>query len=115
MINIFADFTAERAGAAVYRQGNAPQTLPDKFFTVRNYNTNDEVRADNAVKTVRWDWTIIYYTKDIADLYEAVESAKETLSDLGYEIDGVGYDYQGTYDEWFARAFDVTKIETKEN
>lgn len=115
MIDIFADFNKDTINKKVYRQGSAPATLPSEFYTVQNYNTNNNLEADNKVKQVRWDWTIIFYTKNIANIYTGIQNAITLLSQRGYEIDGEGYDFNGKYQGWEARAFDVTKIEYKEN
>lgn len=115
MIDIFADFNKQTIKKNVWRQGSAPATLPNEFYTVQNYNTNNNLEADNKVKEVRWDWTIIFYTKNIANIYVGIENAINLLSQKGYEIDGEGYDFGGKYDGYEARAFDVTKIEYKEN
>ena len=115
MIDIFADLNKKTIKKNVYRQGSAPATLPNEFYTVQNYNTNNNLEADNKVKEVRWDWTIIFYTKNVANLYVGIEEAINLLSQKGYEIDGEGFDTLGKYDGFEARAFDATKIEYKEN
>lgn len=115
MIDIFADFNESTIGHKVWRQGSAPADLPNEFYTVQNYNTNNNLEADNRVKEVRWDWTIIFYTKNMANLYVGIQNAINLLSAKGYEVDGEGYDFSGKYQGWEARAFEVTKIENKEN
>ena len=114
MIDIFADFNKKTIKKDVWRQGSAPAILPNNFYTVQNYNTSNNLEADNTVKEVRWDWTIIFYTKNISNLYVGIEEAINLLSQKGYEIDGEGYDFGAKYDGFEARAFDVTKIEYKE-
>lgn len=115
MIDIFADFNKTTIKKDVWRQGSAPATLPDEFFTVQNTNTNNNLEADNKVKEVRWDWTIIFYTKKLKNLYVRLQEAITLLTQKGYEIDGEGFDTLSKYDGFEARAFDVTKIEYKEN
>ena len=115
MIDIFADLNETTINAKVWRQGSAPETLPDEFFTVQNSNTNNNLEADNQVKEVRWDWTVIFYTKDIETLYVRLQEAITLLTQKGYEIDGEGFDTLSKYNGFEARAFDVTKIEKKEN
>ena len=111
MIDIFKDLNETSIGCKVWAQGGAPQDLPDKFYTVINDYTGDTVNADNKELGIVWEWTIIFYTKDFSLLYSGIEQLKSLLKSKGYIVRGFGYDFNGKYDSWEARAIDVKKIE----
>lgn len=109
MIDIYSDLAGLKL--PVYQQGTAPEKLPKSFYTVWEDYSADNLNGDNRVKEIRHEWTLIYYTKDFATIYSGMQSAIDTLKAKGYIISGAGYDFNGTYGEWNARAVDVKKIE----
>lgn len=109
MINIYEDLA--ELGLPVYQQGSAPETLPDSFYTVWNNSTGDSINADNEAKSYKYEWTLIYYTKNYSTIFSGIIAAKELLKSKGYISSGVGYDLGGNYKEWAARAIDLIKIE----
>ena len=114
MIDIFKDLNKETIGRDVWAQGTAPATLPDAFYTVINDGSFDNLNADNKEAEIVWEWSIIFYTKDFSLLYSGIEAVKSLLRSKGYNVRGSGYDFNGKYDSWEARAIDVKKIEYME-
>ena len=112
MIDIYNDLA--ELGFPVYQQGTAPEALPKSFFTVWEDYSGDNVNAENATQAILHEWTLIYYTKDYSTVYGGLQAAINALKRKGYIISGAGYDFNGNYGEWQARAADVKKIEYME-
>ena len=109
MINIFDDLAD--IGAPVYEDGNAPEDLPNEYYTVLEDSTSDNLNADNQTKEILYEFTLKYYTKNAANIYSGLIRAQEHLKAKGYIISGVGY-YNSTYkNTWFSRQADIKKIE----
>lgn len=115
MIDIFNDLNESTVGRKVWEQGTAPAELPESFYTVINDAADDNLNADNKETEIVWEWTIIFYTKDAALLYSGIEEIKKLLKSRGYNVRGFGYDFNGKYDQWEARAIDAKKIEYLED
>lgn len=115
MIDIFKDLNEETIGRKVWAQGSAPADLPESFYTVINDGSFDNLNADNKEIEVVWEWSVMFYTKDISILYSGIEEVKSLLKSKGYNVRGSGYDFNGKYNGWEARAIDVKKIEYKED
>lgn len=109
MIDIYSDLAP--LGLPVYTQGTAPAALPTSFYTVWEDYSADNLHGDNAVKQIRHEWTLIYYTKQFKTVFTGLQAAINALKAKGYTITGAGYDFNGNYGEWQARAVDVIKIE----
>ena len=109
MINIYNDLAG--LNLPVYQQGTAPEKLPDSFFTVWEDYSADNLNGDNAVIQIRHEWTLIYYTKDYSTVFSGLQGAIDLLKSKGYVLTGAGYDFNGNYGAWQARAVDVKKIE----
>lgn len=109
MIDINSDLAA--LGLPVYTQGTAPEKLPTSFYTTWEDYSADNLHGDNAVKQIRHEWTLIYYTKQYNTVFTGLQAAINALKAKGYIITGAGYDFNGSYGEWQARAVDVIKIE----
>lgn len=98
----------------VYIAGDAPDDLPDEYFTVSEDSTGNAVSADNKAQAHLYEFTLAWYTKDVTRLYTGLNEAITQLIGKGYDIEGVGYG-NGTYQKtWFSRAVDVEKIENLE-
>lgn len=109
MIDIYSDLAA--LGLPVYQQGTAPEKLPTSFYTVWEDYSADNLNGDNAVKQIRHEWTLIYYTKAYTTVYTGLQAAINALKGKGYIVTGAGYDFGGNYGEWQARAVEVKFIE----
>lgn len=95
----------------VYAEGDAPESLPDEYFTFSEDFTSGGVFADNTEKTIVYEFTLKYYTNNAATLYSTLLAALQLLKSKGYIVSGVGY-YNQTYrDTWFSRQADVKKID----
>lgn len=95
----------------IYAQGGAPATLPDEYFTFNEDFTSGGVFADNSEKTIVYEFTLAYYTKDATTIYSTLISALDLLKSKGYIVSGVGYANPTFHDTWFSRQADVKKIE----
>lgn len=95
----------------VYIEGDAPEELPDEYFTVSEDSTSNAVNADNKAKEHLYEFTLKWYTKDTTRLYTGLNEAITQLLNKGYDIEGVGY-HNATYQNtWFSRAVDVEKLD----
>jgi hypothetical protein len=113
MVDIIADLNvldADGERIPVYIEGDAPETLPDEYFTVSEDYTSDNLNADNETKEILWEFTLKWYTKNMDNVFNGLLEAIKTLKKKNYIISGVGY-HNSTYQSWYSRAVDVSKIE----
>lgn len=113
MVRIDEDLVIEvnKKRIPVYAEGDAPEDLPDEYFTFNEDSTTDNLSADNEPKEYLYEFTLKYYTKDATTLYSRLIEAMQLLKSKGYITSGVGY-ANGTYrDMWFSRQADIKKIE----
>lgn len=110
MVNIFDDLAG--VGLPVYQQGAAPQTkdLPDEFLTVWEDPSEDILHADNKAQQLRQTWTLIFYTRNKANIYSGLRSVIDFLKAKNYIINGQGGDVSGSWENYDARGVDVVKI-----
>lgn len=109
MINIFNDLA--ELNIPVYAEGDAPETLPNAYFTVSEDATTDHISADNEVKAILYEYTLKYYTNDATTLYSKLIEAMQLLKSKNYITTGVGY-ANSTYKEtYFSRQADIKKID----
>lgn len=95
----------------VYFEGDAPQDLPNEFFTINEDYTSDNLNADNETLEHLYEFTLKWYTKDATRLYNGLNDAITLLKSKGYLIEGVGYSNSTYQHTWFSRQVDVEKIE----
>ena len=94
----------------VYIEGEAPENLPDEYFTVSEDSTGNAVSADNKAQEHLYEFTLKWYTKDATRVYTGLQEAITQLISKGYDAEGIGYG-NGTYQNtWYSRAVDVEKI-----
>ena len=98
----------------VYIEGEAPEILPEEYFTISEDDTSTAVTADNKARSYLYEFTLKFYTRDTERLYSVMLEAIEQLRGKNYDISGVGY-HSPTYKDWYARAVDVEKIENLED
>lgn len=113
MVDIIADLfvlNADGEEIPVYIEGDAPETLPDEYFTVSEDATSDNLNADNKTKEILWEFTLKWYTKNMDNVFNGLLEAVKILKAKNYIISGVGYK-NATYQSWYSRAVDVSKIE----
>ena len=109
MIKIYEDL--EDLNIPVYAEGDAPESLPDQYFTFHEDYTSGHVFADNAEKSIEYEFTLKYYTKNAETLYSGLLSAMQLLKSKGYITSGVGYANEAYRDTWLSRRADIKKIE----
>ena len=109
MVDIIKDL--EELNIPVYVEGDAPETLPDEYFTYTEDYSSDNLNADNRALEHLYEFTLKWYTKDANDVYTGLQEAITLLKSKGYLIEGTGY-HKGTYQHtWFSRMVDVEKID----
>jgi hypothetical protein len=113
VIDIYADL--EELGLPVYAEGDAPAELPDEYITISEDSTADNLSADNQAKEIRYDYTLVFYTKRADHLYEGLLKAMALLRKKGYITSGVGYAHATYQGVWFARQADIIRIEYVNN
>ena len=114
MIDIFSDLVINDDNdnpIPVYAGGDAPQSLPDEYFTIFENFTSDQINADNVTKAILYEFNIKYYTKDASTLYSRLIQALNLLKQKKYITSGVGYANQTYHETWFSRQADVKKID----
>lgn len=113
MVFIFDDLAG--LNIPVYAEGDAPENLPETYFTYSEDYTADNLNADNKTKEIRYEFTLKYYTKHADTLYSGLIAALNLLKSKGYITSGVGYANNTYRDTWFSRRADILKIEYLED
>jgi hypothetical protein len=115
MINIVEDLIViDENGEVipVFIEGDAPETLPDEFYTVLEEYTRDNLNADNETKEILWEFTLKWYTKNSENIFNGLLDAINLLKKKNYIISGGVGQHNATYQStWYSRAIDVKKIE----
>ncbi len=109
MVKIYEDLA--ELNIPVFEQGNAPETLPDEYFTFSEDYSSDHLSADNTTKEILYEFTLRYYTKNAETLYSRMIEALQLLKSKGYITTGVGYRCETYHETWFGRQADIKKIE----
>lgn len=118
MIRLDKDLTITNANGVlipVYIEGDAPDELPDEYFTVSEDYTGNAVSADNEAKEHLYEFTLKWYTKYAERLYTGLLDAITHLKGKGYDIEGVGYKNATYQNNWLSRMVDVEKRENLED
>ena len=87
MVNIFSDLIINDDNGnqiPVYAEGDAPQSLPDEYFTIFENFTGDQINADNLTKAILYEFNIKYYTKNASTLYSRLIQALQLLKTKNY-------------------------------
>lgn len=99
----------------VYIEGDAPEELPDEYFTISEDDTTNAVSADNKAQAHLYEFTLKWYTVNAERLYSVLIEAIDQLKSKGYDAEGIGY-HNGTYQNtWFSRMVDIEKIDYMED
>lgn len=109
MVNIFDDL--KELNIPIYAEGDAPEELPDEYFTISEDSTSDNVSANNEPQSVLYEFTIKYYTVNAETLYTGLINALKLLKSKHYITSGVGYSNSTYQDKWFSRQADIKKID----
>lgn len=108
MIKIFEDL--QELNLPVYLEGEAPEELPDEYYTFSEDYSSDNLNADNETKEILYEFTLKFYSKDSNRIYDGILDAIALLKKKGYIVGGVGYSAP-QYKDWKCREVDVEKIE----
>ena len=108
MIKIFEDL--QELNLPVYLEGEAPEELPDEYYTFSEDYTSDNLNADNETKEILYEFTLKFYSKDSERIYDGILEAIALLKKKDYIVGGVGYS-SPQYKDWKCREVDVEKIE----
>lgn len=111
MIDIYADL--DELGINTYQQGSVPYDMPDKYITIWNDYSVDNLNSDNSTKLIEYQFTIIYYTKDWSSVYSDFENIVHLLKSKNYIASGMGFDIDSGIDEYMARCIEVRKLERR--
>ena len=114
MINIFDDLIIEDDSGnqiPVYAEGQAPETLPNEYFTVNESFSTDNINADNQPLAYSYEFNLKYYTTNAQTIYTRLIQALNILKNKKYIVSGVGYFNRTYQDKWFSRQADIKKIE----
>lgn len=109
MVNIKDDL--KELNKPVYYEGEAPEKLPDEYYTVSEDDTSDNLNADNKALEHLYEFTLKWYTKDANTLYSGLQEAITLLKSKGYLIEGIGRRNAPYQNIWFSRMVDVDKID----
>ena len=109
MVNIFEDL--KELNIPVYYEGDAPENLPNEYYTVSEDYTSDNLNADNEALEHLYEFTLKWYTKDANNVYAGLNEAITLLKSKGYLIEGVGYQNATYKNIWLSRMVDVEKID----
>lgn len=109
MVNIYEDLA--ELNIPIYEQGNAPEDLPDEYFTFSEDYSSDHLSADNTTKEILYEFTLKYYTKNAETIYSRLIEALTLLKSKGYITTGNGYRNETYHNTWFSRQADIKKIE----
>ena len=108
MVKIFEDL--QELNLPVYLEGEAPEELPDEYYTFSEDYTSDNLNADNETKEILYEFTLKFYSKDSERIYDGILEAIALLKKKGYIVGGVGYSSPHSK-YWKCREVDVEKIE----
>ena len=74
MIKIFEDL--QELNLPVYLEGEAPEELPDEYYTFSEDYSSDNLNADNLTKEILYEFTLKFYSKDSERIYDGILDAK---------------------------------------
>lgn len=108
MVKIFEDL--QELNLPVYLEGEAPEELPDEYYTFSEDYSSDNLNADNETKEILYEFTLKFYSKNSERIYDGILNAIALLKKKGYIVGGVGYS-SPQYKDWKCREVDAEKIE----
>ena len=85
--------------------------FPDSFFTFFNNDTVDSNFYDNQETETIWDFDLNFYSIDPALINSVLVQAKTLLKEVGFIVDGKGYDVLSNDPIYTGRAINVQYIE----
>ena len=105
--------TLETFQYPVYLQGSLSDEdeFPDSFFTFFNNDTVDSNFFDNQETETIWDFDLNFYSNDPTLVNSVLVQAKSLLKEVGFIVDGKGYDVLSNNPTHTGRAINVLYIE----
>ncbi|MGA4517416.1 hypothetical protein ACPA0F_09115 [Solibacillus silvestris] len=109
LINVLETFCPDN----VYLQGTFSEndSYPDEFITFWTNYTDDRAFYDDDVHSTDWQFSVIYYSADPADMPTVPESIISALKAAGFKPQGKGRDVpcdRPTHTGW---AMEFIKVE----
>ena len=107
----------ERIGLPYSRQGSYSDEdeYPQSFFTFWNPNTKGGAFYDDKSHKAEWHWNIYYYTNDPATLYSRMDEFRRVAEEVGFIVEGRGYDIVSDRPDYPGRTIRVIYIENYQN
>lgn len=97
----------------VYQQGTLDDNAiyPAAFFTYWNSSTDDESFYNDKNHRTVWMFTVYFYCTNEELTNSILLETKQKLQEVGWIVDGVGYDVPSDEKDYTGRAIDVMYIE----
>lgn len=78
----------------IFLQGSMSDddVYPDDFFTFFNNDSTDNAFYDNSETQTIWDFDLNFYSNDPSKVNSVLRQAKTALKQVGFIVNGVGYD-----------------------
>ena len=101
-------------GLPYFRQGSFSDEseYPESFFTFWNPNTKDGAFYDDEAHKSEWHWNVYYYTNDPSTLYSRMEDFIEIAKEVGFIIEGRGFDVKSDRTDYPGRMIRIIYVET---
>ena len=104
----------EKIGLPYDRQGSYSDEseYPRSFFTFWNPNTKEGAFYDDKAHRAEWHWNVNYYTSDPATLYSQMDEFIKIAKEVGFVVEGRGYDVASDRPDYPGRMVRVIYLET---
>lgn len=93
-----------------HKQGTLPDNrpYPDNFFTWYNPYTENAEIYDNRPRATNWEYDVAFYSVNPQRVTDTISALYERALDLGYEVDGKGYDVSSGRQSHTGRLITIT-------
>lgn len=104
----------DKIGLPYDRQGSYSDEseYPPSFFTFWNPTTSNDAFYDNVSNKAIWHWNVYYYTCEPHTLYSQMEEFIEIAKEVGFIVDGRGYDVHSDRPDYPGRMIRIIYVET---
>ena len=105
----------KKIGYPIFLQGSilADEPYPDSFFTFWNSTTDSQSFYDNDESTIKWVYTIAFYSTNPITVNAVLLTAKQLLKKEGFIINGSGFDLLSDEKTHTGRGLIVQYLQTK--
>lgn len=105
--------TLEPFGYEIILQGSLSdnEAYPDNFFTFFNNESSSDSFYDNKETRTIWDFDLNFYSNDPETVNTTLIEAKTLLKNVGFIIDGKGYDVLSDEPTHTGRGINVIYVE----